>query len=163
MTPFYFWHLVMKTCFSIITMFARTILIVHACFQKDYRERDNAPYEQAMRNTHVCVFIYTGTLEIPGFLQFLDTCHTCSSLGCQKIEVSETELCVSVNEELGMFPSYRPISTFIHVSGTGERMLYLDFRFIKKKELLGSLRLSTKSLQQRPYAPRREAILITIR
>lgn len=163
MTPFYFWHLVMKTCFSIITMFARTILILYACFQKDYRERDNAPYEQAMRNTHVCVFIYTGTLETPGFLQFLDTCHTCSSLGWQKIEVSETELCVSVNEELGMFPSYRPISTFIHVSGTGERMLYLDFRFIKKKELLGSLRLSTKSLQQRPYALRREAILITIR
>lgn len=55
-----------------------------------------------------------------------------------------------------MFPSYRPISTFIHVSATGERMLYLDFRFIKKKELLGSLRLSTKSSQQRSYAPRRE-------
>lgn len=71
MTPFYFWRLAMQTCFSIITMFANIYLILHACFQKDYCERDKAPYEQAMRTIHVCVFIYTGTPAIPGFIWHL--------------------------------------------------------------------------------------------
>lgn len=88
-------------------------------------------------HTHVWVLYQhcqTGNPRVN--LWLLDICHTCSCLGCQKIEVLETEACFLIDERLGMFLFPFHTLTFIHISNVGERMPWLDFRFVKKKESL---------------------------
>ena len=38
----YFWHLVMQTCFFIISLFSRASLCLHVCFMKDCHACDDA-------------------------------------------------------------------------------------------------------------------------
>lgn len=98
MIPFYFWHLVMQTCFSLITMFSGQLYFCMCALQKTTMDVIMPHMDKQWENTHVCVLYplwWHGNPRIPSVT---GTCHTYSWLGCQKIEVLETEVCVSVNE-----------------------------------------------------------------